>query len=79
MGSATAQQIIIKNNEAWRSYFALLKLKAKKKLPKHIQNIRPPRYWKDLGRGKRIPRILIRNDCYSLRDVLKLPFGLKIR
>jgi len=61
MGSATAQQVIIKNNEAWKSYFALLKLKAKKKLPKHIQNVRLPGYRKDHGRGRRIPRILIRN------------------
>ncbi|RLG57087.1 MAG: hypothetical protein DRN88_03135 [Candidatus Hydrothermarchaeota archaeon] len=81
VGSATAQQIIIKNNEAWRSFFALLKLKQKGRLPSHIQNVRPPRYWKDRRRGKRILRILIRNDCYSLRNVmvLKLPFGLKIR
>jgi len=80
VGSATAQQIIIKNNEAWKSYFALLKLKQKGKLPPHINQIKPPRYWKDRKTGKRTLRILVRCDCYSLGgDVLKLPFGLRIR
>ncbi|RLG57601.1 MAG: transposase, partial [Candidatus Hydrothermarchaeota archaeon] len=65
--------------EAWKSYFALLKLKQKGKLPPHINQIKPPGYWKNRRTGKRILRILIRNDCYSLSDVLKLPFGLKIR
>ncbi|RLG38668.1 MAG: transposase [Candidatus Alkanophagales archaeon] len=79
IGSATAQQIIIKNNEAWKSYFALLKRKAKGKLPKY-QNVRPPRYWKDRKKGKRVLRILIRNDCYKLGgDVLRLPLGLRIK
>ena len=35
LGSATAQQIIRKNNEAWRSFFTLLKLKKQGKLPPH--------------------------------------------
>ena len=80
VGSATAQQTIIRNNEAWKSYFALLKLKQKGKLPPHIKKIRPPGYWKDRKSGKRKLRILVRNDCYRLGgDVLKLPFGLVIK
>ena len=80
VGSATAQQIIIKNNEAWKSYFALLKLKQKGKLPSHINKLSPPRYWKNRTNNKRSLRIIVRNDCYKLEgDMLKLPFGLKIR
>jgi len=80
VGSATAQQIIIKNNETWKSYFALLKLKQEGKFPPHINQIKPLRYWKDRKASKRILRILVRCDCYSLGgDVLKLPFGLRIR
>ncbi len=30
IGSATAQQIVRKNNDAWRSFFSLLRLKNKK-------------------------------------------------
>jgi len=33
LGSANAQQVINKNNEAWSSFFSLLKLKKKGKLP----------------------------------------------
>jgi len=33
IGSATAQQILNKNDEAWRSFFNLLKLKKEGKLP----------------------------------------------
>jgi len=47
LGSAIAQQIIRKNDEAWRSFLKLLRLKQQGKLPKHIQKISPPRYWKD--------------------------------
>ena len=80
VGSATAQQVIIKNNEAWKSFLALLKLKQKSKLPPHVEQVRPPGYWKDRKTGKRVLRILIRRDCYKLEsDVLKLPFGLKIK
>lgn len=46
VGSATAQQLIRKNNEAWKSYFALLKKKKKGKLPPD-QEVRPPGYWKE--------------------------------
>ena len=80
VGSATAQQIIIKNNEAWKSFFAILKKKKKGKRPNNIKKVKPPGYWKDRKKKRRILRILIRCDCYKLeKKVLKLPFKLKIR
>ena len=84
LGSATAQQIIRKNNEAWRSFFALLKLKNQGKLPSHIRKISPPRYWKDRLTGRRKLMTVIRNDCYRIEEVrgkkwLILPKGLRIR
>ena len=80
IGSATAQQIQRKNNEAWKSFFALLKLKAKGKLPPHIQKVRPPRYWKDRASGRQKLLILMRCDCYGLEgNTLKLPKKLKVR
>ncbi|MEA1905137.1 MAG: transposase [Candidatus Hadarchaeota archaeon] len=79
IGSATAQQVQRKNSEAWKSFFALLKLKIKGKLPPHIQKVRPPRYWKNRSSGKRKLLILIRCDCYGLEaGTLKLPKKLKI-
>jgi len=84
LGSATTQQIIRKNNEAWRSFFALLKLKNQGKLPPHIRKVSPPRYWKDKLSGKRKLMTVIRNDCYRIEEVrgekwLVLPKGLRIR
>ena len=79
IGSAAAQQIIRKNNEAWKSFFSLLK---KWKEGESDEKPKPPGYWKDRKTGKRKPVIVIRNDCYKLRNgvkgILKLPFGLEI-
>jgi len=84
LGSATTQQIIRKNNEAWRSFFALLKLQKQGKLPPHICKVSPPRYWKDRLLNKRKLMTVIRNDCYRIEEVenkkyLILPKGLRIR
>jgi len=78
IGSATAQQIIRKNNEAWRSFLKLKRLKKEGKLPPHIKKVSMPRYWK--RNGKRELRVIVRNDCYRLDDrYLYLPKGLKLR
>ena len=78
IGSATAQQIINKNSEAWRSFLALKRLEAEGKLPKHIAKVSMPRYWKNNGR--RELRIVVRNDCYRIDDEhLYLPKGLKLK
>ena len=84
IGSATAQQIIRKNDEAWRSFFSLLKLKGEGSLPSHIHNISPPRYWKDRKSGRRKLMTIIRNDLYRIEEegkkkYLVLPKGLRIR
>jgi len=74
IGSGTTQQIIRKNDHAWRAFFKLLKLKDGGKLPQNIKHVSPPGYWKD----KMI--ICIRNDCYRIdgRNII-LPFKLKGR
>jgi len=78
IGSATAQQIINKNNEAWRSFLVLKRLEKKGKLPKHITKVSMPRYWKK--NGKRELRIIVRNDCYRIGDkYIYLPKGLKLK
>jgi putative transposase len=78
IGSATAQQIINKNNEAWRSFLVLKRLEAEGRLPKHITRISMPRYWK--RNGKRELRVIVRNDCYSIDDEhLYLPKWLKLK
>ena len=84
IGAATAQQIIRKNNEAWRSFFALLKLKGEGKIPSHIRNVAPPRYWKDRKMKRRKLMTVIRNDLYRIEEEgkkkwLVLPKGLRVR
>jgi len=66
IGSATAQQVLNKNNEAWRSFFNLLKAKKEGKLPPFIMKINPPGYRKK--RKSRILWTVLRNDQYEIRE-----------
>jgi len=72
IGSATAQQVLNKNDEAWRSFLSLLKLKRERKLPQFISKINPPGYRK---RGdKRELWAILRKDQYRVegdRIILK--------
>jgi len=69
VGSATTQQILNKNNEAWNSFFKLLKLKREGKLPSLIKKLTPPGYWKDKVLGKREEMIIVRSDRYYVEQV----------
>jgi putative transposase len=53
LGGANAQAVIQKNNEAWNSFFSLLKLKKEGKLLPHMKHVGPPKYWKDGETEKR--------------------------
>jgi len=78
IGSATAQQIINKDSEAWRSFLSLKRLKFEGKLPQHITKVSMPRYWKK--NNKRELRIVVRKDCYRIDErYLYLPDGIKLR
>lgn len=72
LGSTTAQQIIRKNDEAWRSFFSLLE---------SGENPSPPGFWKD--NGERQLQTLIRNDMYTLewgeRSRLEIPVGFDLK
>jgi putative transposase len=81
IGSASAQQIIRKNDEAWRSFFALLKMQGEGKLPDHQQGkVRPVGYWKDGQTGRYRLYIPLRNDCYKIHNNrLQIRKDLRIR
>jgi len=66
LGSANAQQVLNKNNEAWSSFFSLLKLRREGKLPPHMDRVSPPRYWKDED-GRRII-LVVRQDNYVVDE-----------
>lgn len=75
IGSATAQQIVRKNNSAWKSYFSLLK--KWKNNGEDMEKPSPPGYWKDRKKDEKELKILVRNDCYEIEDdgTIKLPLG----
>jgi len=67
LGSANAQQVINKNNEAWSSFFSLLKLRKEGKLPPHMDRVSPPRYWKDEA-GRKL-MLVVREDNYVVDEL----------
>jgi len=64
IGSATAQQILNKNNEAWSSFFDLLKAKIEGKLPSFVTKVSPPGY-KKKGKSREL-WVVLRNDQYKI-------------
>jgi len=67
--SVNAGQVINLNNWAWDSFFETLKLYRQGKLPKFNGKPSPPGFWKDKLLGRRLLRILVRNDRYYLEQV----------
>jgi len=61
-----AQAVLQKNNEAWSSFFSLIKLKKKGKLPSHMNHVSPPRYWKQSKKRKLI--LVVRQDRYVVDE-----------
>jgi len=64
IGSATAQQILNKNDEAWKGFFKMLKLKKEGKLPPFITRVNPPGYRKKNSR--RVLWTVLRKDQYRV-------------
>jgi putative transposase len=64
IGSATTQQVLNKNDEAWNSFFKLLKLKKENKLPPFVTRVNPTGYKKK--NNKRILWTVLRRDQYRI-------------
>ncbi|MEM4971712.1 MAG: transposase [Sulfolobales archaeon] len=64
IGSATTQQVLNKNDEAWRGFFSSLKAKKERRLPPFIKKVNPPGYRKRGGR--RTLWTVLRNDQYRI-------------
>ncbi|MEZ3117706.1 RNA-guided endonuclease InsQ/TnpB family protein [Halobaculum sp. MBLA0147] len=73
LGSATAQQVIRKNSEAWRSFFAARE---------DGEDTAPPGYWGNEEDGREL-QTYIRNDQYTLeigeRSRLEIPVGRDLK
>jgi putative transposase len=63
-----AQAVLQKNNEAWSSFFSLLKRKREGKLPPHVRRVGPPKYWKDRGSKERKLILVVRQDRYIVDE-----------
>jgi putative transposase len=63
-----AQAVMQKNNEAWSSFFSLLKLKKEGKLPPHMKRVGPPKYWKDRETKERKFLLVVRQDRYVVDE-----------
>jgi putative transposase len=77
-----AQAVLQKNNEAWSSFFSLLKLKREGKLPPHMRRVGPPKYWKDREGKERKLVLVVRQDRYVVDEqnhiLILRDFGLEI-
>jgi putative transposase len=74
IGSATTQQILNKDDEAWKSFFKLLKLKKEGKLPPFITGVNPPGYKKK--NNKRVLWSAVRKDQYRVEGDKMILKGL---
>jgi len=63
-----AQAVMQKNNEAWSSFFSLIRLKKQGKLPPHMNHAGIPGYWKDKETKKRKLLLVIRQDRYEVDE-----------
>ena len=66
IGIVTVQQVLNKNNEAWRSFFKELKKKKDGELPTFIKRVNPPEY-KKRGKSRQL-WVVIRNDQYEVTE-----------
>jgi putative transposase len=64
IGSATAQQILNKNNDAWKAFFRLLELRREGRLPPSMKKVSPPGFSK--RNGSRTLWTAIRKDKYEI-------------
>jgi putative transposase len=67
LGTCKAQALLSKLDEAWQSFYALLRLKKKGKLPLHIKKLSPPGYWKRNGK-REVRAFYVRNDGWSMNE-----------
>jgi putative transposase len=78
LGTCKAQALLLKLDEAWQSFYTLLRLKKKGKLPPHIKKLAPPRYWKRNGK-REAKAFYVRNDGWSINEKeISIGKGIKI-
>jgi putative transposase len=78
-----AQAVLQKSNEAWNSFFSLLRLRREGKLPPFMNHVSPPGYWKDEATKQRRLILLVRQDRYVVdvesKVLILKDFGMEVR
>ena len=64
IGAVTAQTIIRKNGNAWKTFFRLLELRREGRLPPFIDRVNPPGFGK--RNGFRTLWVVVRKDRYKM-------------
>jgi len=64
IGAVTAQTIIRKNNDAWKTFFRLLELRGEGRLPPFMKKVSPPGYKKK--RKSRVLWTIVRKGQYEM-------------
>lgn len=67
LGTCKAQALLQKLDESWKSFWALLRLKKRGRLPPHIRRLSPPRYRKKDGK-RTLKGFYVRNDGWRMSD-----------
>lgn len=67
LGTCKAQALLSKLNEAWQSFYALLRPKKRGRMPEHIRKVNPPRYWKKKGK-RETKAFYVRNDGWDMNE-----------
>lgn len=78
LGTYRAQALLQKLDEAWQSFWSLLRLRQKGILPNHIRKVSPPRYWKKNG-VRELRGFYVRNDGWRMdENIVSVSKNLKI-
>ena len=78
LGTCKAQALLSKLDEAWRSFWVLMRLRKKGQLPSHIKRLSPPRYWKKDGK-RMLKGLYVRNDGWRMKEnIVSLSKNLKV-
>ncbi|MGQ4834263.1 MAG: RNA-guided endonuclease InsQ/TnpB family protein [Candidatus Asgardarchaeia archaeon] len=80
LGREIVYSVLKKNNEAWKSYFALIRKMKQNSLPSHFRGVHPPKYWKERDNGKkRLMTVLSGRDYVINGGYLYLLDKLKVK
>ena len=79
-----AQEVMQKNDEAWSSFFSLLRMRKERgRLPSFVKRVGPPKYPKQNESGRKKSLLAVRREGYVVDEQGHKPtlkdFGLEVK